>query len=228
MYKSNSMNQIDNFQIELDPSFLDVFKSIREYLNTSGLNNLEKVECLNQILDTFLHSQKDGRQVDEVIGENHEKFCDSLISAYGAGPGWRSSGLLVLQCWLVLAICLKGVRWLLLGDWQIAALFEQGLYAGYMLMIFLFGISCALIPLFLRKSIFASPAEKRRYRYKQLLVTGTALLIVVMINESFIALRVFDPEVTIPILASPLMWVFFIAAAIVIQFLKKNLRTNKD
>ncbi len=115
---------------------------------------------------------------------------------------------------------------MLLGDLRIASLFEQGLHTGYMLMIILFGISCCLIQFIVRKSIFASPAEKRKYRQKQVFTTMLALLLVVVINESLIAMDVIDPETTIPLLSSPMMWAVFIAGAMGIQVLKKRIRAH--
>jgi len=65
---------------KLTPENDEIFTSIVCYLRTSGLDELEAEEIIQDILGMFLEAQERGDEIKQVIGDDYQAFCDSIIA----------------------------------------------------------------------------------------------------------------------------------------------------
>lgn len=67
---------------KLNESNLHLYKSITAYIQNSELRGIEKEEILQQIMDTMLQAQIEGKSMNLIIGHDYEEFCKSIIKEY--------------------------------------------------------------------------------------------------------------------------------------------------
>lgn len=72
-------------QEKLTESNLELFKVITTYIQSSNIGNSEKEEILQQIMDMMLEAQIENKDIDLIIGKDHEKFCESILEEYFKG-----------------------------------------------------------------------------------------------------------------------------------------------
>ncbi len=94
---------------KLTPKNDEIYTSIVCYLRASALDELEAEEIIHDILGMFLEAQERGEEIEKVIGDDYQAFCDSIIEA--AQPkrfSWRklfSNLEMVVYCiasfWLI-------------------------------------------------------------------------------------------------------------------------------
>lgn len=58
-----------------------IYTDIVVYLRTSKLEEKQTEEIIADILDMFLRSQEEGKEIKEVIGYDYKAFCDSIIES---------------------------------------------------------------------------------------------------------------------------------------------------
>jgi len=74
---------------KLNPENDKIYTDILVYLRFSTLDELEAEEIIQDILVMFLDAQQRGEEIESVIGEDYQAFCDSIIeSARPAKPIW--------------------------------------------------------------------------------------------------------------------------------------------
>ena len=83
-------------QKNLDKGNLKMFKKIIEYISNSNLKYLEKEEALHQIMDILLESQAEHKSADVII-EDYEVFCKSIVKEYTKDKGIIYTGLHYFQ-----------------------------------------------------------------------------------------------------------------------------------
>jgi len=66
---------------KLTPKNDEIYTNIVCYLRTSGLDELEAEEIIHDILGMFLEAQERGEELEQVIGDDYQAFCDSIIEA---------------------------------------------------------------------------------------------------------------------------------------------------
>ena len=71
-----------NQQHKFNEQNLMLYKYITAYIQNTFLSSGEKEEILQQILDMMLQAQYENKPVSNVIGNNYESFCDSVILEY--------------------------------------------------------------------------------------------------------------------------------------------------
>jgi DNA-binding ferritin-like protein (Dps family) len=94
---------------KLTPENDEIYTNIVCYLRTSVLDELEAEEIIQDIIGMFLEAQERGEEIEKVIGEDYQAFCDSIIEA--AQPKnftWRK-----LFSSLEIAIIAIAVLWLI-------------------------------------------------------------------------------------------------------------------
>lgn len=65
---------------QLKKEYKTTFEKIEVYINgCSKLNNIEKNNCLLQVLDTFLSAQVEGKSVKDITGKNVKRYCDNMV-----------------------------------------------------------------------------------------------------------------------------------------------------
>ncbi len=69
-------------QDNLNKKNREAFDNIRQYMDTSSLVFFEREEVLQQILDTMLQAQSEGKDINLFLGRDHKEFCDSIIREY--------------------------------------------------------------------------------------------------------------------------------------------------
>ncbi|MFY9432364.1 MAG: DUF1048 domain-containing protein [Thermacetogeniaceae bacterium] len=66
---------------KLNPENEEIYTDIVCYLRTSGLDELEAEEIIQDILGMMLEAQERGEEIEKVIGDDYQAFCDSVIEA---------------------------------------------------------------------------------------------------------------------------------------------------
>lgn len=66
---------------KLTPENDEIYTNIVCYLRVSGLDELETEEIIHDILGMFLEAQERGEKIEQVIGDDYQAFCDSIIEA---------------------------------------------------------------------------------------------------------------------------------------------------
>ncbi|MCM0648864.1 hypothetical protein NBE98_10800 [Clostridium swellfunianum] len=69
-------------QVKLNKENRKAFDSIKQYMETSFLVSFEREEILQQVLDSMLQAQSEGKDINLFLGCNHREFCDSIIMEY--------------------------------------------------------------------------------------------------------------------------------------------------
>lgn len=59
-----------------------LFKQLTKYIKNSDLRGFEKEEILQQVMDMMLQAQSKENDIDKVIGNDYEEFCQSIIMEY--------------------------------------------------------------------------------------------------------------------------------------------------
>ena len=67
----------------LSPKFFEAYEEIADRLNGIPMSGMEKRETLSDILDFFLLADKDGRSVNQVIGESIDEFVSQIQNSFG-------------------------------------------------------------------------------------------------------------------------------------------------
>lgn len=79
----NVIKDYSNVLIKSSESLSDenrkIFNKIYPYLRTSGLKEICIEETLQQILDIMLETQDKKKNIEDVLGKDYKKFCDSII-----------------------------------------------------------------------------------------------------------------------------------------------------
>jgi DNA-binding ferritin-like protein (Dps family) len=84
------MNEVDKMRKEnLKISRKLNYENLKKYndivcyitVNSINLNRKEKEEIISDILDMFLRCEEEGKPIEEVIGNDHKVFCDSIIQS---------------------------------------------------------------------------------------------------------------------------------------------------
>lgn len=82
------MNEVDklikeNYEIskKLNKQNDRIYTDIVCYIRVSSINGIEQEEIISDILDMFLRCQKDGKAIEEVIGNDYKAFCVSVIES---------------------------------------------------------------------------------------------------------------------------------------------------
>jgi DNA-binding ferritin-like protein (Dps family) len=66
----------------------EAFDTIRLYMDTSSLVFFEREEVLQQILDTMLQAQSEGKDINLFLGRDHKEFCDAIIREYSTAKSF--------------------------------------------------------------------------------------------------------------------------------------------
>ena len=90
-------------QDNLNKKNREVFDSIRQYMDTSSLVFFEREEVLQQILDTLLQAQSEGKDINLFLGRDHKEFCDAIIREYSTA---KSRVLRIISTIEELIICI--------------------------------------------------------------------------------------------------------------------------
>lgn len=69
-------------QKKFNQSNLMIYKEITQYIKNSFLSSNEREEILQQIMDMMLQAQIENKAVKQIIGNDYEVFCDSIIVEY--------------------------------------------------------------------------------------------------------------------------------------------------
>ncbi|MFL0195689.1 DUF1048 domain-containing protein [Clostridium sp. WILCCON 0269] len=88
-------------QKKLNETNLYLYKAITIYIQNSNLRLIEKEEILQQIMDMILQSQVENRSVDLIIGQDYEKFCESIIEEYRSSKNTVYNVLNCMQKYLI-------------------------------------------------------------------------------------------------------------------------------
>lgn len=88
-------------QKKLNDNNLCLYKSITFYINNSNLSKIEKEEILHQILDMMIEVQINNKNMDIIVGDNYEEFCETIISEYKYGKSKVYNILIYLQQYLI-------------------------------------------------------------------------------------------------------------------------------
>ncbi|PIH03849.1 DUF1129 domain-containing protein [Clostridium combesii] len=62
----------------------EIFTNIVCYLRASSLSERECEESIQEILDMFLTAENNKESVENIIGNNPQKFCDEIVQSYSA------------------------------------------------------------------------------------------------------------------------------------------------
>lgn len=66
----------------------EAFYNISQYMDTSSLVFFEREEVLQQILDTMLQAQSEGKDINLFLGRDHKEFCDAIIREYSTSKSF--------------------------------------------------------------------------------------------------------------------------------------------
>lgn len=69
---------------KLDKEYLLVFEKIELYTQMHHINEKKQAESLMDLMDVFLESQTNKKDINDIIGEDIETFCENYFSEYGA------------------------------------------------------------------------------------------------------------------------------------------------
>lgn len=85
----------------------ETFKNLSAYILNSHIKEVEKEEALNQIMDMILQAQNENKDLNLIIGKDHEKFCAEVVEEYYLGKPLLYRILNYIQrSTLVICICL--------------------------------------------------------------------------------------------------------------------------
>ncbi len=62
----------------------EIFTNIACYLRASSLSERECEESIQEILDMFLTAETNKESIENIIGNNPQKFCDEIVQSYSA------------------------------------------------------------------------------------------------------------------------------------------------
>ena len=68
---------------KLNSEYRDVFNRIRDYVIANNIDDIRGEEMLSEVMDSFLASQEEGRDVNKVIGGDLQVYCKDLCSEIG-------------------------------------------------------------------------------------------------------------------------------------------------
>jgi DNA-binding ferritin-like protein (Dps family) len=66
---------------KLTPKNDEIYTDIVCYLRTSALDELEAEGIIQEIIGMFLEAQQRGEEIEKVIGDDYQAFCDSIIES---------------------------------------------------------------------------------------------------------------------------------------------------
>lgn len=157
---------------KLTPENDEVNTNIVCYLRTSGMDELEAEEIIQDILGMMLEAQKRGEEIEQVIGNDYRAFCDSVIEA--AHPkrfSWRK-----LFSDLEIVVIVISLLWLLdIIFFYLPQMFKQGrlildfqVSLGFLINTAIILLASVLIVKYIGKTSFKDSKEKRQgHKWRQ-------------------------------------------------------------
>lgn len=157
---------------KLTPENDEVNTNIVCYLRTSGMDELEAEEIIQDILGMMLEAQKRGEKIEQVIGDDYRAFCDSVIEA--AHPkrfSWRK-----LFSDLEIVVIVISFLWLLdIIFFYLPQMFKQGrlildfqVSLGFLINTAIILLASVLIVKYIGKTSFKDSKEKRQgHKWRQ-------------------------------------------------------------
>ncbi|KOR26308.1 DUF1048 domain-containing protein [Clostridium sp. L74] len=84
----------------------ETFTNIACYLRASSLSERECEESIQEILDMFLTAETNKESIENIIGNNPQKFCDEIVQSYSAKKfSWENilvNSRIILNSFLIL------------------------------------------------------------------------------------------------------------------------------
>jgi DNA-binding ferritin-like protein (Dps family) len=74
-------------QKKLNSNYMMLYKNMSTYIRNSSLSGYEREMVLQEILDILLESQYNNKEISElnkIIGDDYETFCQSIINEYNS------------------------------------------------------------------------------------------------------------------------------------------------
>jgi DNA-binding ferritin-like protein (Dps family) len=103
-------------QNELSSKNLYLFKSITTYVQNSNLRKIEKEEILQQIMDMMLEAQSKNKDMNAIIGNDYEEFCQSIIVEYESNKNNIYKVASFIQRYLFTLFIVSLIMWIIGGD----------------------------------------------------------------------------------------------------------------
>ncbi len=161
---------------KLTPENDEIFTSIVCYLRTSGLDELEAEEIIHDILGMFLEAQERGEEIEQVIGDDYQAFCDSIIEASQPKSfSWRK-----LFSNLEIVVYGIAILWLLdIASIYLPQMIKQGklildyqVNLGFLVAVVIILIATFAINNYIGKTSFNDRKEKHQSIFRENLLWG--------------------------------------------------------
>jgi DNA-binding ferritin-like protein (Dps family) len=207
---------------KLTPKNHEIYTDIAVYLMTSSLDELETEEILQEIIGMFLEAQQRGEDIEKVIGEDYQAFCDSIIESvqpkkFTWQKAFRYLEIVILGfgcLWIIDLACSYLPRMIINGR----LIFDYQVNLGFLLVAAINTLAAVLIVDYIGKKSFKLRKDKDSIKNK---------LILVVAFIGIVALDVFVWQNTESYVLFSLK-VYYIAAVIIglyllVKIIKKNI-----
>ena len=207
---------------KLTPKNHEIYTDIAVYLMTSSLDELETEEILQEIIGMFLEAQQRGEDIEKVIGEDYQSFCDSIIESvqpkkFTWQKAFRYLEIVILGfgcLWIIDLACSYLPRMIINGR----LIFDYQVNLGFLLVAAINTLAAVLIVDYIGKKSFKLRKDKDSIKNK---------LILVVAFIGIVALDVFVWQNTESYVLFSLK-VYYIAAVIIglyllVKIIKKNI-----
>lgn len=87
----------------LEEPYDSCFNELKKYIDCSDSMYEHKDECLEEILDLMISAQQDGVAIESVIGLDHQKFCENLLTSINVTSKAQRM-LLRISCFGIMAV----------------------------------------------------------------------------------------------------------------------------
>ncbi|MGB4504391.1 MAG: DUF1048 domain-containing protein, partial [Syntrophaceticus sp.] len=197
--KMSDLNELIKKNIELSekltPKNHEIYTDIDFYLMTSSLDELETEEILQEIIGMFLEAQQRGEDIEKVIGEDYQSFCDSIIeSAQPKKFPWQKAFryleivILVFGCLWVIDLISNYLSQMIING---RLILDYQVNLGFLLVAAINTLAAVLIVNYIGKKSFKLRKDKDRIKNKLILVVAfigiVVLDVLVMQNtESYV------------------------------------------
>lgn len=94
---------------KLKGEYKDAFETVSTYMGTVMVDEVTESEYLNELLDSFLSAQEEGKPVSDIVGNDIETFCKNFCSDFSFKER-------LYRIWDFLKSMMLVIFWLSLGD----------------------------------------------------------------------------------------------------------------